>query len=295
MSLFSPNRLSTPTIKKFSSPNCAFGSRMSRDPRSNAETLLSMLFFDDCHCQAPPVSASADTAIRAAATRPATTVLLRRPRRGLDCAELRRRPTRDGCTRSRRRSAARSGTSEVYPATTGITSVTGSSESAPTASMTSVGGAGGAGGAGGGTRGSGSGRGRLSSSGTLAAPCNFAIRSATVTPSVWLPVWAPCSTSSESELPLRSHGAAPGDGRGLRVSHWLSPPVSGGPGRPGRPGVAFSPSLMFLPASDPLTIVRVGAHGRMQCLCLPLVRVAAFCGLRLWSQIRQDSYRTETT
>ena len=294
MSLFSPNRLSTPTIKKFSSPNCAFGSRMSRDPRSNAETLLSMLFFDDCHCQAPPVSASADTAIRAAATRPATTVLLRRPRRGLDCAELRPRPTRDGCTRSRRRSAARSGTSEAYPATTGITSVTGSSESAPTASMTSVGGAGvGEPAAGPAARVRGGAasvprerwqRRATSRSGRRPSHRRCGYRSA-----------APFSTSSESELPLRSHGAAPGDGRGLRVSHWLSPPVSGGPGRPGRPGVAFSPSLMFLPASDPLTIVRVGAHGRMQCLCLPLVRVAAFCGLRLWSQIRQDSYRTETT
>ena len=215
MSLFSPNRLSTPTIKKFSSPNCAFGSRMSRDPRSNAETLLSMLFFDDCHCQAPPVSASADTAIRAAATRPATTVLLRRPRRGLDCAELRPRPTRDGCTRSRRRSAARSGTSEAYPATTGITSVSPDLLSRRrTASMTSVGGAGGAGAAGGGSAAR-SGRGRLSSSGTLAAPCTLAIRSATVTPSVWLPVWLrPARRPRSRNCRLRSHGAAPGDGRG---------------------------------------------------------------------------------
>ena len=59
-------RLSTPTIRKFSSPNCALGSTMSRESGSSAEILLSMLFFDDCHCHAPPVRASASTAITAA-------------------------------------------------------------------------------------------------------------------------------------------------------------------------------------------------------------------------------------
>ena len=87
MSLFSPNRLSTPTIRKFSSPNCAFGSTMSREPRSSADTLLSMLFFEDCHCHAPPVSASASTAMTAAAARPAS-ITLRRPRCGSGCRGL---------------------------------------------------------------------------------------------------------------------------------------------------------------------------------------------------------------
>ena len=219
MSLFSPNRLSTPTIKKFSSPNCAFGSRMSRDPRSSAETLLSMLFFDDCHCQAPPVSASADTAIRAAAARPATIVLLRRPRRGSGCAVLRPR------TDARRLHPVAPAQRRQIRHFGGIPCDDGDNLGVR---IFRVGAhrrddLGGrcrrCGGAGGGTRGSGSGRGRLSSSGTLEAPCTFAIRSATVTPSVWLPVCAAFSTSSESELPLRSHGAAPGDGRGLRVSH----------------------------------------------------------------------------
>ena len=285
MSLFSPNRLSTPTIRKFSSPYCALGSTMSREPRSSAETLLSMLFFDDCHCQAPPVRANAETAIRAAAARPAIMVFLRRPRRGSGSAVLRPVPTRDGCTRSPRRSAASSGTSEAYPATTGITSVSGSSGSAGAAEMISVAGVAG---------GSGSGRGRLSSSGTLEAPCTLAIRSATVTPLVWLPVCADCSASPELAtavaLPRRGAWRWPR----VRVSHWLSPPMCDGPA-PGRPGVALSPSLMFLVASDFWTIVRVGAHGRMQRLCLLLGLVAALCRLRRWSRIRQGSYRTETS
>ena len=145
MSLFSPNRLSTPTIRKFSSPNCALGSTMSRESGSSAETLLSMLFFDDCHCHAPPVSASADTAIRAAAARPAIIVLRASAPRGSGLPALRPVPTRDGCTRLAPGQAARSGTSDAYPATTGMTSVSGSPGSTGTAAMTSVGGAGGTG------------------------------------------------------------------------------------------------------------------------------------------------------
>ena len=102
----------------------------------------------------------------------------------------------------------------------------------------------------------------MSSSGTLDAPFSLAIKSATVTPSVWLPAGAAFSLSPESEFPLRSHGAAPGDGGVLLVSHRLGSAL-------GSPGVAFSPSLMFLVASDFWTIVRVGAQGRMQCfVCL---------------------------
>ena len=71
MSAFWPYRLSTPTMRKFSSPNCALGSRMSREFGSSAEIRLSMLFFADCHCQAPPVIASASTAKSAASERPA--------------------------------------------------------------------------------------------------------------------------------------------------------------------------------------------------------------------------------
>ena len=52
---------------------------------------------------------------------------------------------------------------------------------------------------------------------------------------------------------------------------------------------------MFLVASDFWTIVRVGAQGRMQRLCLLLGLVAALCRLRRWSRIRQGSYRTETS
>jgi hypothetical protein len=74
-------RLSTPTIKKFSSPNCAFASTMSRESGSSAEIRLSMLFFADCHCHAPPVRVRASTAITAVIARPAI-IDLRRPRRG---------------------------------------------------------------------------------------------------------------------------------------------------------------------------------------------------------------------
>ncbi len=74
---------------------------------------------------------------------------------------------------------------------TGMTSVSALSGSAATGSqtagMTSVCGIGGGGGGGraGGGGASGWLRVRLSSSGTLESPCTFAIRSATVTPSVW--------------------------------------------------------------------------------------------------------------
>ena len=44
---------------------------MSREFGSSAEIRFSMLFFWDCHCQAPPVIASASTANSAASDRPA--------------------------------------------------------------------------------------------------------------------------------------------------------------------------------------------------------------------------------
>ena len=188
MSRFWPNRLSTPTIKKFSSPNCALGSTMSRESWSSAETRLSMLFFDDCHCQAPPVRARASTAISAAAARPAAIDLRRL--RGLGPRSALAVPTREGGTRSARRRRARSGSSEGGVEMTGMTSVSALSASAAmgcqTAGMTSVCGTGGGGGGGAGGGGaSGWLRVRLSSSGTLESPCTLAIRSATVTPSVW--------------------------------------------------------------------------------------------------------------
>src|SRR3981081_3218529 len=144
------------------------------------------------------------------------------------------------------------------------------------------------GGAAGGRSGSRSGRRCLGWSGTPESALTLAIRSATVTPSVWLPLGLADSASLASELALRSHGAAPGDGRGVRVSHWLSPSESDGRGSP---GVALSPSLMFLPASDSQGIVRVGAHGRMPCL----LSFSSTVWLRHWSQVRRDPYRTETS
>jgi hypothetical protein len=40
---------------------------MSREWGSSADTLLRLLFFIDCHCQAPPVNTSAKVAMSAAA------------------------------------------------------------------------------------------------------------------------------------------------------------------------------------------------------------------------------------
>jgi hypothetical protein len=81
--------------------------------------------------------------------------------------------------------------------------------------MTSVGGGGGCGAAGGLLL---SGRWRFSSDGTASWPLSLAIRSATVIPSVWLlGVEADCASSSATLE--RSHGAAPGNGAALRVSH----------------------------------------------------------------------------
>ena len=57
-------------------------------------------------------------------------------------------------------------------------------------------------------------------SGWVPCPAIFAIRSATVTPSVWLP--CRCSWTRADELVVRSHGAAPGAGRGDRVSQSLT-------------------------------------------------------------------------
>ena len=45
---------------------------MSLEFGSNAAMVLSSLFLADCHCQAAPVSASADTAMSAASVRPAS-------------------------------------------------------------------------------------------------------------------------------------------------------------------------------------------------------------------------------
>ena len=82
---------------------------------------------DEPDTEVIPVVADYDSEVPDLAARPATTVLMRRPLRGSGWPVLRPVPTRDGCTRSRRRSAARSGTSESYSATTGMTSVSGSS------------------------------------------------------------------------------------------------------------------------------------------------------------------------
>ncbi len=290
MSLFSPNRLSTPTIRKFSSPNCALGSTMSREPRSSAETLLSMLFFDDCHCQAPPVSASADTAIRAAAARPADHRLtapapawlgLRRCYAGADARRL------HPVAPAQRRQIRHFG---------GIPGDDGDNLGVRIFRVGAH------------RRDDLGGRCRAAAGPRLgfgAGPPQFLgnTRSA-----VHLGDQVGDRHTVGVVTGLRGLLDVPGVGIAAalpRRGAWRWPRTSGKPlivaasvrrpRRPGRPGVALSPSLMFLPASDSLTIVRVGAHGRMQCLCLPLVRVAAFCGLRHWSRIRQDSYRTETT
>src|SRR6185312_14708736 len=63
---------------------------------------------------------------------------------------------------------------------------------------------------------------RLGTSGEL-APVTFAIRSATVTPSVWLLEAGGGSFSSGSPADPRSHGAAGRGGSGDRVSHSLAP------------------------------------------------------------------------
>ena len=90
-------------------------------------------------------------------------------------------------------------------------------------------------------------------------PVIFAIRSATAMPSVWLPVGGSAIGSGPE---LRSHGAGAREGRGLRVSHWWAPSRSDARGWP---GVALSPSPMSLPASDPVSSVRVGARESLRC------------------------------
>ena len=237
--------------------------------------------------------ASASTAIRAAAARPAS-IVLRRLRGAAPRAYV-PVPTRDGGTRSARRRRARSGSSEDGIEATGMTSVSGSSGSAATgcqtAGMTSVGGPVAAGQAAGLRVRGGA---RLSSSGTLESPCTFAIRSATVTPSVWLPVGAGLldvlGFGSAAALPRRGAWRWPWtSGKPLIVAR-IRRPRQPGRARSGVVAVTHVPTGLRL-----LTIVRVGAHRHTQCLCLPLVRVAALCGLRHWSQIRQDPYRTETS
>ena len=72
-------RLSTPMMKKFSSPFWALGSRMSLELGSSAAMVLSRLFFALCHCHAAPVTASADTAMSTAADRAASSAGRRAP------------------------------------------------------------------------------------------------------------------------------------------------------------------------------------------------------------------------
>ena len=211
---------------------------MSRELGSSAATLLRLLFLDVCHCQAAPVEARAKTAMSAAATRPIT-MAVRRPRRGAAGTGSGSAPTLSGSASSLL-NPVRTGSSEACAGTTGMTSVSGS--------------------------GAGFSRRRGSSP---EDPAILAIRSATVTPSVWLPVgaseasssavgtgWSPGAgpeTGTSVEARARSHGAAPSAGRDDRVSQWLSgvdvpsgldsESSSGVPGER-RPGAALSPSLM---------------------------------------------------
>src|ERR1700761_7070525 len=71
-------------------------------------------------------------------------------------------------------------------------------------------------GGGGGSGGSGSGAACWPEISAGTDPVILAIRSATATPSVWLPVGGSAFGSGPA---LRSHGAAACEGRGLRVSH----------------------------------------------------------------------------
>lgn len=118
------------------------------------------------------------------------------------------------------------------------------------------------GGGGGGSGGSGSGAACWPERFAGTDPVILAIRSATATPSVWLPVGGEDPSASGSRPALRSHGAAAREGRGLRVSHWGAPLRSDARGRS---GVALSPSPMSLPASDPVGSVRVGACESLRC------------------------------
>ena len=79
ISALAPIRLSTPTMRKFSSPSWALGSRMSLEPGSSAAMVLSSLFLAVCHCHAAPVTASAQPAMSAAAVRPRISAPRRRP------------------------------------------------------------------------------------------------------------------------------------------------------------------------------------------------------------------------
>jgi hypothetical protein len=111
--------------------------------------------------------------------------------------------------------------------------------------------------------GEGSGPGWLLARSAGTEPVIFAIRSATATPSVWLPVVDEGSSASGAGTEWRSHGAAVREGRGVRVSHWWAPSRSDARGRPGV--ASLSPSLMSLPASDPVSSVRVGALESLRC------------------------------
>ncbi|CKU31176.1 Uncharacterised protein [Mycobacterium tuberculosis] len=97
---FAPARESIPTSKKFSSPCCPLGLTMSPECGSSALTMFSRLFFDALHCHAPPVSANARAANRAASERAASTIG-RRPEFGAGLAgagDVRR--IRNGRTRA---------------------------------------------------------------------------------------------------------------------------------------------------------------------------------------------------
>ena len=152
-------RLSTPTIKKFSSPNCAFGSTMSRESGSSAEIRLSMLFFADCHCHAPPVMAKRQHGDQggdcaAGDHRPAAPPVRSgcSVRRDLGADVRRRHPAAPADQGQIRQLGGRAPTPPGSPRCRGCRrrrELDGSLEAgAGTASMISVGGAGGGGGAG---------------------------------------------------------------------------------------------------------------------------------------------------
>jgi hypothetical protein len=132
------------------------------------------------------------------------------------------------------------------------------------------------------------------------SPSIFAMRSATETPSVWLA--PPCTSfgrlASGSGLDLatrpRSHGAAPGAGRVVRVSRLLVPLLS----ERRRPaGETWSPSLMSYRPSDS----EVGYSSTATVHDGALVSLAALCLLTgqgthpPLEQTQPAPHRTETS
>ena len=171
ISPFAPMRLSTPMMRKFSSPFWAPGSRMSLELGSSATMVLSNLFLALCHCQAAPVTAKADTAMSTAADRAASSAG-RRLRTGCGCGALPAAGFRLATNgRRARANAARSGNSSAGGAME-IGTVTAASSGACVSALRRVTGA------------------------TRLLPVSLAIRSATAMPSVWFPVDSGEETSS---------------------------------------------------------------------------------------------------